>query len=76
MRNISRVKEKQTMAYYTSQAQDAAERIKQATIAVEAADAAYRKGGGLDALNKANAKLADAHSDLYVADGGTMLDHR
>ena len=64
------------MAYYTSQAQDAAQKIKQATLEVERADQAYRRGGSLDALNKANAALAAAHNDLYVADGGTMPDDR
>jgi hypothetical protein len=76
MRIISHVKEKQTMAYYTSLARDAAEKIKQATIEVERADAAYRRGGSLDALNKANAKLADAHFTLYECDGGVIPDRR
>ena len=64
------------MTYYTSRAQDCAEKIKQAQIDVGNADAAYRKGGSLDALNAANRKLAAAHNDLYVADGGTVPDHR
>jgi hypothetical protein len=75
MKNISRHKEKQTMAY-TSLAEDAGERIKAATIAVEVADRHYRRGGPLDALNKANAKLADAHFRLYEADGGVVPDDR
>jgi hypothetical protein len=64
------------MTYFTSRAQDAAAAIKQASIEVEKADAAYRKGGSLDNLNKANRRLAAAHNDLYVADGGTMPDDR
>ena len=64
------------MAYYTSLSQDGAQRIKEATIAVEAADRSYRKGGSLDALNKANAELADAHFRLYECDGGVIPDRR
>jgi hypothetical protein len=64
------------MPSYTSRAQDAAAAIKRVSIEVENADAAYRRGGSLETLNKANAKLAAAHDDLYVADGGTMPDHR
>jgi len=64
------------MPNYTSRAEDAAEKIKQAEIAVEKADAAYRKGGSLDALNAANRRLADAHDDLSVVTGGTMPDPR
>jgi hypothetical protein len=61
---------------YTSRAQDAAQQIKMAEIAVENADAAYRKGGSLDALNKANRTLADAHAALYTADSGMCEDRR
>jgi hypothetical protein len=68
------MKETQTMA--NSLAQDAAAAIKQATIEVEASDRAYRKGGSLNNLNAANRRLADAHNDLYVCDGGTMPDRR
>ena len=64
------------MTSYTSRAQDCAERIKAAQADVAKADAAYRKGGSLDALNRANANLASAHNDLYVADGGTIPDDR
>jgi hypothetical protein len=61
---------------YNSAAQDCAANIKAASADVAKADAAYRKGGSLDALNAANRKLADAHQDLYVADGGTIPDSR
>jgi hypothetical protein len=64
------------MPNYTSRAQDCGARIKQAQADVAAADRSYRKGGSLDGLNKANRALADAHNDLYVADGGTMPDDR
>jgi hypothetical protein len=49
-----------------SLAQDAAAAIKEATLEVERADQAYRRGGSgsLDALNAANAKLADCHFRL------------
>jgi hypothetical protein len=64
------------MPSYTSRAQDCAEKIKQASIAVEKADAAYRKGGSLNDLNRANAKLADCHFRLYEIDGGVIPDRR
>jgi hypothetical protein len=64
------------MTSYTSRAQDCAERIKLAQADVAKADAAYRKGGSLDVLNRANAKLASAHQDLYTADGGVIPDDR
>jgi hypothetical protein len=59
-----------------SLAQDAAAAIKQATLEVENADRSYRRGGSLDALNKANAKLADCHFRLYEVDGGVVRDDR
>jgi hypothetical protein len=64
------------MTYFTSRAQDAAQRIKECQIAVEAANRSYCKGGSLDALNKANAALAAAHNDLYEIDGGVIPDRR
>ena len=64
------------MTYYTSRAQDCAEKIKQAQADVATADAQYRRGGSLDRLNKANAALARAHDDLYCADAGTVPDKR
>jgi len=57
---------------YDSRTQDAAQEIKLAQAAVEKADQAYRKGGGVDALNAANRRLADAHQDLYVVNSGTL----
>lgn len=64
------------MPSYTSRAQDCAERIKTAQADVARADLSYRRGGSLDALNAANRRLADAHQDLYCADGGTIPDDR
>ena len=59
-----------------SRAEDVAAEIVKAQCEVEKADAAYRRGGSLNDLNRANAKLAACHNDLYVADGGTMPDDR
>ncbi len=64
------------MPNYTSRAEDAAEKIKQAEIAVEQAQMAYRKNGNVDAVNKANRALADAHDDLYTVKGGRVPDTR
>ena len=64
------------MTSYTSRAQDCAARIKAAQGDVALADAAFRRGGSLDALNRANAKLISAHNDLYIADSGTVPDDR
>lgn len=64
------------MPSYTSRAQDRAHAIKQAQADVARADLNYRKGGSLDALNAANRRLAEAHQDLYCADGGTVPDNR
>jgi hypothetical protein len=61
---------------YTSRAQDCAQRIKEAQIVVAKTELAYRKGGSPDALNRANAKLAAAHNDLYVASAGLVPDNR
>jgi hypothetical protein len=62
--------------FWTSRAQDAAEDIKQAQLAVERADKAYRRGGSLSALNKANDALAQAHNALYEINGGRVPDER
>ncbi|MEH2547134.1 hypothetical protein V1283_003779 [Bradyrhizobium sp. AZCC 2262] len=58
------------MTYFTSRAQDAAQKIKEAQIEVETATRAYSRGVGVDALNQANRKLADAHNDLYIVNAG------
>ena len=50
--------------------QDIAAQIKEAKADVVKATQAYRKGGSLDAVNKANRKLADATDDLYCAAAG------
>lgn len=64
------------MPNYSSRAQDCAARIKEAQSEVARADLAYRRGGDVNALNRANAKLANATNDLYVADAGTIPDDR
>jgi hypothetical protein len=64
------------MAYFTSRAQDCAQKIKEARAEVERATWDYRRGGGVDALNKANRRLIDAHDALYVADSGMCEDRR
>jgi hypothetical protein len=51
-------------------------KIKEARAAVDSADASYRRGGSLNALNNANRKLADAHQYLYECDGGVVHDRR
>jgi hypothetical protein len=51
-------------------------KIKEARSAVDSADAAYRKGGSLDALNRANARLAESHQYLYECDSGVPHDRR
>ena len=41
------------MPSYTSRAADAAQKIKEAQLEVERADAKYRKGGGCEVIAKA-----------------------
>jgi hypothetical protein len=60
---------------YTSRAQDAAQKIKDAELEVERARNAYRRGGGCEVINKANSNLAEAHAELRRADGGVARDH-
>jgi hypothetical protein len=64
------------MAAYTSRAQDAAQKIKEAQIEVESARHAYNAGGSLDAVNRATRKLNDAHNDLYAVNSGMVSDKR
>jgi hypothetical protein len=59
-----------------SRAQDVAAEIVKAQREVEAADRAYRRGGSLNDLNRANAKLAACHNRLYEVDGGVIPDRR
>jgi hypothetical protein len=51
------------MPSYTSRAADAAQKIKEAQLEVERADAKYRKGGGCEVIAKADSKLAAAHAE-------------
>jgi hypothetical protein len=64
------------MPYFTSRAQDCAERIKEARAEVDKAQRAYSRGGSVGAVNAANARLAAAHNDLYVAASGLVADDR
>jgi hypothetical protein len=64
------------VTYFTSQAQDAAAKIKAAQAEVARADRAYRRGGSVDDLNAANRRLAACHNALYEADGGVVPDTR
>jgi hypothetical protein len=59
-----------------SRAQDVAAEIVKAQREVEEADRSYRKGGSLNDLNRANAKLAACHNRLYEIDGGVIPDRR
>jgi hypothetical protein len=56
--------------------QKCADEINQAQAQVEEAMNSYSRGGSLSALNKANARLAQAHNDFYKVDGGTIVDNR
>jgi hypothetical protein len=51
------------MPSYTSRAQDAAQKVKEAEIEVERADAKYRKGAGCQVLTKAQSNLNAAHAE-------------
>ncbi|WP_315806576.1 MULTISPECIES: hypothetical protein [unclassified Bradyrhizobium] len=64
------------MTYYTSRAQDAAQKIKECQLEVERADAAYRKSGDCGIINRANRKLADAHCEYQRVVGGRANDDR
>jgi hypothetical protein len=70
------VKGTSSMTYFTSRAQDCAEKIKQAQADVERTTWDYRRTGRVDAMNAANRKLADAHDALYTADSGMCEDRR
>jgi hypothetical protein len=63
------------MPYYTSREQDAVQKIKEAQIEYERAEALYRRGGGVYAINKAKSKLAAAHNDRYLVASGICPDY-
>jgi hypothetical protein len=50
--------------------------IEAARAAVENAQIAYGNGKGVDALNRASRRLADAHSDYRMCSGGNVPTHR
>jgi hypothetical protein len=53
-----------------------ASEIISAEARVDAADAAYRRGGSLESLNRANRALADAHASWRECSGGNVKDRR
>ena len=61
---------------YRTESDGYAQAIEDARVKVAKADAAYRKGGPLDALNKANRELADAHARYDECQGGNVPDKR
>jgi hypothetical protein len=56
--------------------QEACIEIDKAQRAVEAAQEKYSKGGGVDALNAANRRLADANADWREVQDGRPHDPR
>ena len=52
--------------------QKCADEIDKAQRAVNEAEHAYRKGGSLAAFNKANDRLAQAHTDFYEDQAGLV----
>jgi hypothetical protein len=67
---IKRSTEGEKAMYYSSRAAFAAAKIADAQIEVENAHVAYRKGGPVDRVNKANRDLAAAHDELYRINAG------
>lgn len=65
----------QTMAYQTRE-QKACEEIEAARDAVDRAQLAHQRGGPLDAVVKANQRLADAHARNYEVASGRVPDDR
>jgi hypothetical protein len=61
------------MPYYTSRAQDATQKIKEAENAQVRAKQAYSKGtGSLASVVKADRDLAAANYDLYIVNAGRV----
>jgi hypothetical protein len=60
---------------YESQLDRACAEIDAARVAVSKAQEAYSKGGGIDSMNHANRRLADAH-DAYRACAGLRVPDR
>jgi hypothetical protein len=63
------------MAYQTRE-QKACEEIEAARDAVDKATLKYQRGGSLDAVNDANARLAAAHARQREVSGGNIQDDR
>jgi hypothetical protein len=53
-----------------------AKQITSAEERADAADRAYRKGGSLESLNRANRALADAWASWRECSGGNVKDDR
>jgi hypothetical protein len=60
---------------YDSELDRACAEIDAARVAVSKATLAYSKGGGVDGLDRANRRLADAH-DAYRACSGLRIPDR
>ena len=61
---------------YRTRLEDACSEIEAAQIAVAKAAESYSRGGSLNALNKANRALADAHASYRETSGGRVPDCR
>ena len=61
---------------YQSRVSEACNEIEQAQLAVQSATKAYNRGGSLDAVNRANRRLADAHEAQYAVAAGLVQDDR
>jgi hypothetical protein len=61
---------------YERQELECENEINQARKAVAEATNEYRKGGGPDAVNRANRRLADAHYAWRECTGGLVPDKR
>ncbi len=61
---------------YRSQLANACADIEVARAAVAKAQQNYSDGGSVDAVNRANARLAEAHSRLRETTGGNVPDTR
>jgi hypothetical protein len=61
---------------YRSRLEQACQEINDAEEAVAKANLAYQRGGSLDAVVKADRRLADAHARNYEVASGRVPDDR
>jgi hypothetical protein len=61
---------------YTTELQRCVEECDKAREAVKEATISHSKGGSLDAVNKANARLASANQSYYRTAAGLARDDR